>query len=95
MHSAPVTHTFVNLAHMQTRLTFPPRTLPTLHILTDGDVEAVNTEGGTPTLPKSMLLGVSFHRFGTLRSPLRLLIFFKASRQLQCCFSFVKGEKEM
>lgn len=80
---------------MQTRLTFPPRTLPTLHILTDGDVEAVNTEGGTPTLPKSMLLGVSFHRFGTLRSPLRLLIFFKASRQLQCCFSFVKGEKEM
>ena len=85
----PFTHTFVHLAHMQTQLTFPPA-LPTLQILTDGDIEAVNAEGSTPTLPESMLLGVSLHRFGTLRSPLCLLICFNASCQLLCLFfSFV------
>lgn len=64
VYSAPVTHTFVDLAHMQTHLTFPSA-LPTLQILTDGDVKAVNAESGTPTLPKSMLLRVSFHCLGT------------------------------
>lgn len=68
------THFCTSSSHAKTLKQHPA--LPTLQILTDGDVEAVNTEGGTPTLPKSMLLGVSFHRFGTLRSPLRLLIFF-------------------
>ena len=71
MYSAPVTHTSMHLANMQTHFTFPPA-LPTLQCLTYGDVEAVNAEGGTPTLPKSMLLGVSFHRFGNLRSPVHL-----------------------
>lgn len=28
---------------------------------TDGDVEAVDAEGGTPTLPEALLLGVGFH----------------------------------
>lgn len=60
-------------AHMQTHLTFL-YALPTLHVLTYGDIEAVNAEGGTPTLSKSMLLGVSFHRSGTHQSPLCLLI---------------------
>lgn len=88
MHCPPVMHTFsVLLAHMQTHLTFLPA-LPTLQILTDSDVEAVNAEGGTPTLPKMMLLGVSFHRFGTVQSHLCLLICFNASRQLQSCSSF-------
>lgn len=39
------------------------------HILTDGDVEAIDAEGGTPTLPESMLLRVGFHCFCTLQSP--------------------------
>lgn len=72
-------HIFVLLAHMQTHSTFLPA-LPTLQILTDSDVEAVNAEGGTPTLPKTMLLGVSFHRFGTVQSHLCLLMCFNASR---------------
>lgn len=72
-------HIFMLLAHMQTHLTFLPA-LPTLQILTDSDVEAVNAEGGTPTLPKTMLLGVSFHRFGTVQSHLCLLMCFNASR---------------
>lgn len=90
MHSAPVTHTFVLLAHTQTHLTFPPA-LPTLQILTDGDVESVNAEGGTPTLSKSMFFGVSFHRFGTLRSPLRLLICFTALVSCSVLFQLCLG----
>lgn len=65
----------IHAAHIQTHLTFTP-VLPTLQNLTYSDVEAVNAEGGTPTLPKSMLLRVSFHRFGTLRSPLAFFNLF-------------------
>lgn len=79
MHSRPVMHTFlVHLAHMQTHLTFLPA-LPSQHILTDSDVKAINAEGGTPTLPKTMLLRVCFHGFGNVQSHLRLLICFNAS----------------
>lgn len=41
--------------------------LITLHTPTDGDVEAIDAEGGTPTLPKTMLLGVGFHRSAAVR----------------------------
>lgn len=57
---------FMHITHMQAHLTFL-HALPTLHSLTYGDVEAINAEGGTPTLPESMLLGVSFHRFANLQ----------------------------
>lgn len=56
---------FVHLAGMQTRDAAVAAALPRLQILTDGDVEAVNAEGGTPTLPETMLLGVRFHRLDT------------------------------
>lgn len=47
---------------------FLPREGPT-----DGDVEAVDAEGGTPTLPETLLLGVGFHCSADVqpRSPLR------------------------
>lgn len=38
-----------------------PQALPAAHILTYGNVEAINAEGGTPTLSESMLFGVCFH----------------------------------
>lgn len=40
---------------------------------TDGDVEAVDAEGGTPTLLETLLLGVGFHCSADVqpRSPLR------------------------
>ena len=69
MRAAPVTHTSMHLARMRT-LNLSSCSACTLRFLTYGDVEAVNAEGGTPPLPKPMLLGVSFHRFGNLRPPL-------------------------
>lgn len=56
--------------------------LPAL-ILTYGDVETINAEGGTPTLPKAVFFGVSFHGSGTLRSP--LCLFNLASVPLVSC----------
>jgi len=57
--------------------------------LTYGDIEAVDAEGGTPTLPKPMLLGVGFHLFGNLRSAWHLfnLLQCLASVQLHCLVS--------
>lgn len=59
-------HILVHPAHMQARFTLP-LALPTLQFLTDSDVEAINAEGGTPTFPKTILLGVSFHRFAAVQ----------------------------
>lgn len=50
---------------MQTHLTFA-RALLAAYMLTYGDVKAINAEGGTPTLPESMLFRVGFHRAVTL-----------------------------
>lgn len=58
---------------MQTR---DAAALPRLQILTDGDVEAVDAEGGTPTLPETMLLGVRFHRLDAVQSHLSLFNLF-------------------
>lgn len=71
-HSHSHTHiTSMLLVHMQTHFSSPPHVSPAspLLALTYSDVEAVDAEGGTPTLSEAMLFGVGFHRFGTLRSP--------------------------
>lgn len=47
----------------------------TLQGPTDGDVEAVDAEGGTPTLPETLLLGVGFHCSG--RRPAALTAAFE------------------
>lgn len=56
----------VRSAHPLVRFTRKPaKRVPlapmTLRGPTDGDVEAVDAEGGTPTLPEVLLLGVGFH----------------------------------
>lgn len=58
--------------------------LTTPQIPTDGDVEAVNAEGGTPTLPETMLLGVGFHCSAAVQCHLHLLLCFNACSQSQC-----------
>lgn len=51
---------------------------------TDGDVEAVDAEGGTPTLPETLLLGVGFHGSAPAQSHSHLMIRFNAGSHSQC-----------
>ena len=78
-------------ALMQTHFTSPRSCLyPTPgSSLTYGDVEAIDAEGGTPTLSKPMLLGLGFHLCGHPRAALTRL-----GRLLPVavsCLSFLRG----
>lgn len=75
--------------------------LITLQTPTDGDVEAINAEGGTPTLPETMLLGVGFHRSAAVQFALTPFAVFHCLLSVTvCCFYSVwvpllqEGEKK-
>lgn len=63
--------------------------LITLQTPTDGDVEAINAEGGTPTLPEMMLLGVGFHRSAAVQFTLTPFAVFHCllSVTVRCSYS--------
>lgn len=62
--------------------------LITLQTPTDGDVEAINAEGGTPTLPETMLLGVGFHPSAAVQFALTPFSVFHCLLSVTVCCSY-------